>query len=114
MNERFIMDIEKIEELADGYGVSDAEALFYYCENFHLDINKLTEDNISSFNDVYVGIRACIEDYAEELVFSGGMNVDPSFLIRYFDFKSFANDLIRGGDIWTEETDTGVYVYLNE
>lgn len=104
------MDYEKLEDM---YGVSDGEALFYYCKNFHLDPENLDDDDLDDFYQAYVCEFDSVEDYAYSMVRDSGMLLDPVFLAKYFDYKAYARDLLAGGDIWYEDTSTGVYIYVN-
>jgi hypothetical protein len=74
-----------------------------YLNNFHKKDAQLTEDDWSGyffeFEEHYVGEMSVIE-YAEllaEEIYSEAVKSG------YFDYKSFANDLKCGGDVW--ETD---------
>ncbi len=86
------------------YGDGDPmEAFGIYLSNFHKQDAQLTEDDWAGlfieFEEYYVGEMSVIE-YAEQLaedVYSEAVKSG------YFDYKSFANDLERGGDVW--ETD---------
>lgn len=107
-----------IEEMCEKYEVTDATALFYYCDNFHIEYNNINQEVVNNFNDSFIGIFDSVEDYALEIALGTGMLLGPdqvtsSFIQQYFDSKKFARDLVYGGDIWVEKDSEGIYVYYN-
>jgi antirestriction protein len=107
-----------IEEMCEKYEVTNPTALFYYCDNFHINYNNIDKEVVDNFNDAFIGIFDSVDDYAFEIASGTGMLLGPngknsSFIEQYFDTKKFARDLVMGGDIWVEEDHDGVYIYYN-
>lgn len=107
-----------IEEMCEKYEVTDATALLYYCDNFHIDYNNIDKEVVDNFHDCFIGIFNSIEDYAFILASTTGRLHGPDrknseFIVQYFDAKRFARDLVYGGDVWLEEGTDGVYIYCN-
>ena len=100
-------------ELEDLFGVSNGEAFYYYCKNFHINPSFASQDDADACEYAFIGIYSSIEEYATEMAEHMGVLKDMGNLSVYFDTKSFARDLVLGGDIWVEETDSGVFVYGN-
>ena len=75
------------------------------------------EDVATTFEDAYMGEWDSLEDYAEELAADLGFYAaleSAGASASYFDLAAFANDLERGGDVWTAPAPRGgVYVFRN-
>lgn len=104
---------KQIEFLQEEYNISEGDALYYYCDNFHIALEEVDEEIISQFEDSYEGVFSSIEDYAMKIVEETGLLTDANFMGRYFDYKKFARDMILSGDVWTEESGGDVYVYVS-
>lgn len=104
---------EQFELLEEEYGVEDGEALYHYCDNFHIALKDVDQDIINQFKDSFEGRYSSLEEYAQILTEETGMMQDTSFLSRYFDYKKFAHDLVMSGDIWSEESYGEVLVYVS-
>lgn len=74
-----------------------------------------SDADTDGFRDAYRGHYDSLADYAEEYCDDCMFDRStPAVLKQYFDFERFANDMERGGDIWSAEADGGgVYVYGN-
>jgi antirestriction protein len=99
------------EEIEETYGLSDGEAFVHYLNNFHIEINDVEDHHIEEFNDSFRGRYHSVEEYAFDLAEQSGVLEDIDFLKRYFDHKSFANDLVRGGEVWTEDTKGDLFIF---
>ena len=72
------------------------------------------EEYANEFQDYYRGEWLDTEEYAGELINDMGiLDEVPEMLKYYIDVKAFARDLELGGDIWTIESDYGVFVFSN-
>jgi antirestriction protein len=100
-----------IEAIEEEYGLSDGEAFIHYLNNFHINIKDVEKAHIEEFEDSFRGRFYSIEEYALERAEQCGMLDDVEFLRKYFDHKSFANDLVRGGEIWTEESTGDLLIF---
>jgi antirestriction protein len=81
----------------------------YVVQSCNADPDELGQ----AFDDAYRGCWPSVEDYAYELVEDLGMLRDiPENLRNYFDYGTFARDLVLGGDIWTAPASGGeVYIF---
>lgn len=70
--------------------------------------------SVENFKETYQGEHDSVEDYAEQLLDdTGGLQAIPENLRYYFDYEKYARDLELGGDIYTIDSPSGVYVFLN-
>ncbi len=70
---------------------------------------------VEGFRDVYRGEWSSVEDYAQELAEDCGMVPDDlAWPLSCIDWKRAARELTIGGDIWTAESDGGVFVFGSE
>jgi antirestriction protein len=107
-------NFEVDHDLQSGYG----EALYYYCNNLHIDVDSVDSDVLNGFLEAYVGVFSSLIDYANEYVDGVGFfdtipYSERGFYAKYFDYESFVNDLIKGGEIWFEEVGNDIFIYRN-
>jgi antirestriction protein len=100
-----------VEVIEETYGLSDGEAFVHYLNNFHININNVEDHHIEEFNDSFRGRYSSVEEYAFDRAEQSGMMEDIEFLQKYFDYKAFANDLLRGGEVWTEDTASDLFIF---
>jgi antirestriction protein len=100
-----------LEEIEEFYGLSDGEAFIHYLNNYHIDIKDVDDPDVENFNSSFRGRFSSVEEYAFERAEQCGMLDDIEFLKKYFDHKSFANDLLRGGEVWTEDVNGDLYIF---
>lgn len=106
----YISESESFERVAEL-----AEAIEEHGEPFGKWLEMNSTEDISSFEEQYMGTFSSVEDYAEQyLEDCGTFHEMPEMLRQYFDFEAFARDLELGGEIWTAPGGDGVYVFRNE
>jgi antirestriction protein len=87
---------EEIARVAEESNI-DEQAFAIYCWNLHITSDY--EDEVSAFEDSYIG-ELSVQDYAEELA----DDIYPDAVRSgYFDYESFARDLELGGEVWFHE-----------
>jgi len=75
---------------------SDQVELFYRCDNLGQDPQEALYE-LNSDGSIYTGSSLnYVYDYVED---SGMLNALPQNIQRYFDFESFAGDMVYAGDI---------------
>ena len=90
-------------ERIDTYG----EAYAHYA--LHVGEEYASDDG---FEEAYCGTYDSFRDYADELFEECYLHDVPENIRYYMDYQKFANDLIYGGDYFTEKGDKGdVYVF---
>ena len=79
-----------------------------YGAPYALYVDNTGDDSYEGFEDSFRGIYDSIDDYAYELAneIIPGLS-DDSLASHYFDYESFARDLVLGGDVWTADLPTG-------
>lgn len=93
--------LEAILEQAD-WRDEEAVTLFWENDSYYWE-DESVEDFLDRFDECYQGDYGSATDYAEEFVASCGYLSDvPDEVARYFDYESFARDMVLGGDIWEE------------
>ena len=68
----------------------------------------------SEFEEYFYGEWEDVEEYAGDLLDSMGiLDEVPPEIRPYFSVSEFARDLELSGDVWTIESDYGVFVFQN-
>lgn len=106
---------ERVAAIAEALGESgepDAFAAWYSSDI--RDINDGAAELVEQFLCAYLGEWDDVEAYAFDLAQDlgwvsalEGAGMNPS----YFDAAQFAVDLVAGGDIWTEQSPMGLFVF---
>lgn len=79
------------------------EAFRIFLDNQHRDIDEDWRDYEDEFTDSYTGKFDTDREFAEHIVDEDMMLVGvPDYVAKYFDYDSFANDLLHG-DYWTTD-----------
>lgn len=92
-------------QLPDGVDESEREPFDIWVHNGN------DGDDADGFRDAYVGEWHDVSDYVEELV--RDVNDIPEWVEYYIDWVAMARDWEINGDIWTERSLNGVYVFRN-
>jgi antirestriction protein len=110
--------IERVAALARGL-VAHGEAFAAW---WAMDVRDETDDAEleAAFEEHYLGEFGSIEDYGQQVLEDMGIEVDelpgvPEGLRPYVrvDVEAWTRDMQLGGDISTEESKAGVYVFWN-
>lgn len=91
-------------QLPDGVDESEREAWEFYVANV-----GVVYADADGFRDSFAGEYHSVAEYAEEL--TRECEVIPEHLDYYIDWQLMARDWELSGDIWTERTTDGVYVF---
>jgi antirestriction protein len=79
------------------------EAFRIFLDNQHRDIDEDWRDYEDEFTDSYAGKFDSDREFAEHLVDDTMMLTNiPQVVARYFDYDSYARDLLHG-DYWTTD-----------
>lgn len=79
------------------------EAFRIFLDNQHRDIEENWQEYEDEFKDSYAGKFDTDREFAEHIVDEDMMLVGvPDYVAKYFDYHSFANDLLHG-DYWTTD-----------
>lgn len=92
-------------QLPDGVDESEREAFEVWIANGN------DADDADGFRDAYRGEWRELADYVEEFV--RDTQDIPTFLEYYVDWDLMARDWQLNGDVWTERSEFGVYVFGN-
>jgi antirestriction protein len=76
----------------------------------YVDWDTLADD----FGEAFAGEWDSLEHFADEQLEESGDLADiPERLRPYFNTAAYARDLRLGGDVWTEDSPAGVFVFWN-
>lgn len=92
-------------QLPDGVDESEREPFEVWVHNGN------DADDADGFRDAYAGEWGNLATYVEEV--TRDLHQIPDWLEYYVDWELMARDWDLNGDVWTENTTSGFYVFRN-